>query len=49
MLLFEQKTIYANLSRAFSRRGKPDQEPEPEKSTNLIEIMPVPPRRTPDN
>ncbi len=33
----------------FFRRGKPDQEPEPENSTNLIEIMPIPPRRTPDN
>ncbi len=31
------------------RRDKPDQEPEPEKSTNLIEIMPIPPRRTPNN
>ncbi len=31
------------------RRGKTDQEPEPENSTNLIEITPIPPRRTPDN
>ncbi len=31
------------------RRGKPDQEFEPENLTNLIEIMPIPPRRTPDN
>ncbi len=31
------------------RRGKPDQEPEPENSTNLIEIVPIPSRRTPDN
>ncbi len=29
------------------RPDKPDQEPEPENSTNLIEIMPIPPRRTP--
>ncbi len=28
---------------------KTDQEPEPENSTNLIEIMPIPPHRTPDN
>ncbi len=26
----------------FFRRGKPDQEPEPENLTNLIEIMPMP-------
>ncbi len=31
------------------RHDKTDQEPEPENSTNLIEIMPIPPRRTPDN
>ncbi len=31
------------------RRDKPDQEPEPESSTNLIEIMLISPRRTPDN
>ncbi len=31
------------------RRDKPDQEPEPENSTNLIEIMPIPPRLTPNN
>ncbi len=31
------------------RRGKTDQEPEPENSTNLIKISPIPPRRTPDN
>ncbi len=31
------------------RRDKPDQEPEPENLTNLIEIMPIPPRWTPDN
>ncbi len=31
------------------RRDKPDQEPEPENSTKLIEIMPIPPRRTPNN
>ncbi len=31
------------------RRDKPDQEPEPKNSTNLIEIMPIPPRQTPDN
>ncbi len=31
------------------RRDKPDQEPEPENSTNLIEIMPIPPRQTPNN
>ncbi len=31
------------------RRDKPDQEPEPENLTNLIEITPIPPRRTPDN
>ncbi len=36
------------LHRLF-RRGKPDQEPKPENLTNLIEIMPIPPRRTPDN
>ncbi len=31
------------------RRDKTDQEPEPENSTNLLEITPIPPRRTPDN
>ncbi len=31
------------------RRHKTDQEPESENSTNLLEIMPIPPRRTPDN
>ncbi len=31
------------------RRGKPDQEFEQENLTNLIEIIPIPPRRTPDN
>ncbi len=31
------------------RHDKTDQEPEPESSTNLIEIMPIPPRRTPNN
>ncbi len=31
------------------QRNKTDQEPEPENTTNLIEIMPIPPRRTPDN
>ncbi len=31
------------------RRDKTDQEPEPENSTNLIEITPIPSRRTPDN
>ncbi len=31
------------------RRDKTDQEPEPENSTNLLEITPLPPRRTPDN
>ncbi len=31
------------------RRYKTDQEPEPENSTNLLEITPIPPRRTPDN
>ncbi len=31
------------------RRDKTDQEPEPENSTNLIELMPILPHRTPDN
>ncbi len=31
------------------QRDKTDQEPEPENSTNLLEITPIPPRRTPDN
>ncbi len=31
------------------RRGNPDLQPEPENSTNLTEIMPIPPRRAPDN
>ncbi len=31
------------------RRDKTDQEREPENSTNLLEITPIPPRRTPDN
>ncbi len=31
------------------RRDKPDQEAEPENSTNLIEIMPIPPRQTANN
>ncbi len=31
------------------RRDQTDQEPEPENSTNLLEITPIPPRRTPDN
>ncbi len=31
------------------QHDKPDQEPELENSTNLIEIMPIPPRRTPNN
>ncbi len=31
------------------RRDETDQEPEPENSTNLLEITPIPPRRTPDN
>ncbi len=38
----------SGIPRLF-RRGKPDQEPEPENLTNLIEIMPLLPRRTPDN
>ncbi len=33
----------------FFRCDKPDQETEPENSTNLIDIMPIPPRRTPNN
>ncbi len=33
----------------ISRRDKTDQEPEPENSINLLEITPIPPRRTPDN
>ncbi len=31
------------------RRGNPDLEPEPENLTNLTEIMPILPRRAPDN
>ncbi len=31
------------------RRGNLDLEPEPENSTNLTEIMPIPPRRGSDN
>ncbi len=31
------------------RRGNLDQEAEPENVTNLIEIMPIPSRRDPDN
>ncbi len=31
------------------RHDKTDQEPEPENSINLLEITPIPPRRTPDN
>ncbi len=31
------------------RCDRHDQEPEPENSTNLIEIMPIPPRQTPNN
>ncbi len=31
------------------RRDKTDQGPKPENSTNLLEITPIPPRRTPDN
>ncbi len=35
---------------AFSDVINPkNQEPEPENLTNLIEIMPIPPRRTPNN
>ncbi len=37
------------LSQRLFRLDKPDQEPEPENLTNLIEIMPMPPRWTPDN
>ncbi len=31
------------------RRGNPDRDPEPENLNNLTEIMPIPPRRAPDN
>ncbi len=31
------------------QRDKIDQEPKPENSTNLIEMMPIPPRQTPDS
>ncbi len=31
------------------RRGNPDREHEPENLNNLTEIMPIPPRRAPDN
>ncbi len=31
------------------RHDKTDQEPELENSTNLLEITPIPPHRTPDN
>ncbi len=31
------------------RRDKPNQEPEAENSTNLIEILPIPSRQTPNN
>ncbi len=38
----------SDVPRLF-RRDKTGKEPEPENSTNLIETMPIPPRRTPDN
>ncbi len=38
----------SGIPRLF-QSDKPDQEPEPENLTNLIEIMPIPPRQTPDN
>ncbi len=38
----------SGIPRIF-RRDKTDQETEPENSTNLLEITPIPPRRTPDN
>ncbi len=38
----------SDIPRIF-RPDKTDQEPEPENSTILIEITPMPPRRTPDN
>ncbi len=38
----------SGIPRIF-RRDQTDQEPEPENSTNLLEITPIPPRRTPDN
>ncbi len=41
--------VQESFNKCIFRRDKTDQEPEPENSTNLIEIMPIPPRRTPDN